>query len=59
MNIKYLLLVKTRLSSIEPQPKRAVVVVVVLVGVVVFVVIVFGHRNLTLKFGQNLVNDNK
>ena len=39
---------KTRLSSIESQPKKVVVVVwvvVILVGVVVFVVIVFGHRN--------------
>ena len=50
MNIKYLLLVKTRLSTIESQPKRVVVVVV---GVVVLVVIVFDHRDLTLKFGQN------
>ena len=47
---------KTRLSSIESQPKKAVVVVVfldevfVVVGLVVLVIV--GHRNLTLKFGQ-------
>ena len=51
---------KTRLSSIESQPKKVVVVVVVVdfvvggvvavVGVVGFIVV--GHRNLTLKFGQ-------
>ena len=35
----------TRLSSIESQPKKVVVVFVVV-----------GHRNLALKFGQNLVN---
>ena len=45
--------VKTRLSSIESQPKKVVVVVVV---VVVFVIIIVGHRNLTLRFGQYLVN---
>ena len=38
----------TRLSSIESQPKK--------VGVVVVVVIV-GHKNLTLNFGQNSVNN--
>ena len=50
---------KTRLSSIESQPKKVVVVVVV-VGVVVFVVVfvvvsIVGNKNLTLKFGQNLL----
>ena len=40
---------KTRLSSIESQPKKVVVVVVVVIIVVVTVV---GHKNLTLKFGQ-------
>ena len=45
---------KTRLSSIESQPKKVVVVVLV---VVVFVVITIGHKNLTLKFDQNWVNN--
>ena len=47
-----------RLSSIESQPKKIVLVVVgiVVVGGVVVVIIV-GHRNLTLEFGQNWVND--
>ena len=41
---------RTRLISIESQPKKVVVVVVTFfVGVSVVVVIV-GHRNLTLKF---------
>ena len=49
---------KSRLSSIESQPKKVfvvIVVVVIVVGivVVVFVVIVVGHQNLTLKFGKN------
>ena len=52
---------KTRLSSIESQPQK-VVAVVVHIFVVVFVVgaavvIIVGHRNLNLKFGQNRVND--
>ena len=42
----------TRLSSIESQPKKVVVV-----AVVVFVVIIVGHQSLTLKFGQNWVNN--
>ena len=47
-----------KLSSIESQPKKVVVVVVVAVVVVVFVVVIIvGHKNLTLKFGQNWVND--
>ena len=41
---------KSRLISIEPQPNRIVVVVFV-------VLIIVGHKNLTLKFGQNWVND--
>ena len=45
---------RTRLISIESQPKKVVVAFVVLVCVVV---VVFGHRNLTLKFGQNCVNN--
>ena len=45
----------TRLSSIESQPKKVVIVVVI---VVVVVVIIVGHKNLTLKFGQNWVNNN-
>ena len=49
---------KTRLSLIESQPKKVAVVDVVVV--VVFVVaIIVGHKNLTLKFGQNWVNNNK
>ena len=56
---------KTRLSSIESQPKKVVVVGVVVVVVVttttvviVFVVVIIvGHKNLTLKFGQNWVNN--
>ena len=47
---------QTRLCSIESQPKKVVVVVVVVVVFVVFVTIV-GHKNLTLKFGQNWVNN--
>ena len=51
---------KTRSISIESQPKKVVdvvvVVIVFVVGVCVVVVIV-GHRNLTLKFGQNWVNN--
>ena len=43
---------KTRLSSIESQPKKVVVVVAVVV--ILFVVIIMvGHKNLTLKSGQN------
>ena len=55
--------VETRLSSIESQTKKGVVFVVVLVVLVVGLVVVcvvaiiiVGHRNLTLKFGQNQVN---
>ena len=47
------LILKTRFSSIESQPKKVVVVVVVVVFVVVIIV---GHKNLTLKIGQNGVN---
>ena len=49
---------KTRLSSIESQPKKIVVVVVVVIGVVVVIVHVFvvvipvvDTRNIPLKFG--------
>ena len=51
--------IKTKLSSIESQPKKVVVVVFVVVVVVVFfvVVIIIGHKNLTLKFGTNWVNN--
>ena len=38
--------IQTRLISIESQPKKVVVVVV-------FV----GHQNITLKFGQNFLNN--
>ena len=59
---------QTRLSSIESPPKKVVVVVnvvvvvIVVVGVIVVVVFVVvvtivGHKNLTLKFGQNWVNN--
>ena len=55
---------KTRLISIESQPKKVVDVVmfVVAVAVVAFVVVgvdvvIVGHSNLTLKFGQNWVNN--
>ena len=41
---------RTRLSSIESQPKKVVAVVVVVV-VVVFIII--GHKNPTLQFDQN------
>ena len=48
----------TTLISIESHPKKIVVVVVVLVVVVVFAVaIIVGHKNLTLKFGQDWIND--
>ena len=40
---------QTRLSSIESQPKKVVVFVLV--------VIIVGHKNLTLKFGQNCSNN--
>ena len=48
--------IETRLISIESHPKKVVVVVVVVFAVFVVVIIV-GHKNLTLKFGQNWVND--
>ena len=50
---------QTRLSSIESQPKKVVVVFVgVVVVVVVFVVVIIvGHKNLTLNFGKDWVND--
>ena len=41
----------TRLSSIKSQPKKVVVVVFIVVVTIV------GHKNLTLKFGQNCVNN--
>ena len=47
----------TRLSSIASQPKKDVVVSVVVVTVIFVVVIIVFHRNLTLKFGQNWVNN--
>ena len=49
--------IPTRLSSIESQPEKVFVVGVVVDVVVVFVVIIVGHKNLTLKFGQNSVNN--
>ena len=54
-----------RLSSIVSQPKKIVVVVVVVIVVVVVLivvgldVIIVGHRNLTLKFGQNWANNSR
>ena len=47
---------ETRLSSIESQPKKVVVVVGIVFAVFVVVIIV-DHKNLTLKFGQNWVNN--
>ena len=55
-HFKFHIILITRLISIESQPKIAVVVVVVMV-VVFAVVIIVGYKNLTLKFGQNWVND--
>ena len=59
-------IVKTRLSSIESQPKKVAVVVVVVVVVVVsdvvvfvVVVIILGQRNQTWKWGQKWVNDKR
>ena len=49
-------MIKTKLISIDSQPKKVVVVVVVVV-VVFVVVIIVGHKNLTLKFGQNWVKN--
>ena len=52
---------KTRLISVESQPKKIVVVVVVVIGViivvhiVVVVIPVVDPRNIPLKFGQNKV----
>ena len=54
---------KTRLSLIESLPKKVVVIVVGVVFVVhglvvvIGVVVIVGDRNLTLKFGQNWVDD--
>ena len=45
---------KTKLISIESQPKKIVVVVVLVIGAVVVVVVVisvFDPRNIPLKFG--------
>ena len=41
----------TRLSSIESQPKKVVVVFVVVFAIIV------DHKNINLKIGQNWVND--
>ena len=55
---------RSRLVSIESQSKKVVVgvlfvvyVVGLVVGSVVVVVVIVGHRNLNLKFGQNWVNN--
>ena len=49
---------KTRLISIESQPKKVVLVVVGIVVIVAVVVVIFiGHGNLTLKLGQILINN--
>ena len=51
------ILEKTRLISIESQPKKIVVVVVVVIGVIIvahivgFVIPVVDPRNIPLKFG--------
>ena len=52
--ISFRVLQITRLSSVESQPKKGVLDVVVIVDVVV---IIFVLKNLTLKFGQNWVNN--
>ena len=49
--------ITTRLSSFESQPKKVVVIVMGFVVVVFVVVIIVDHKNLTLKFGQNWVNN--
>ena len=55
------LILLIRLISIESQPKKVVVVVVVVAAglavVVGLVVVIVGHRNSTLKVGQNWVNN--
>ena len=48
-------MMKLRLNSIESQPKKVVVVVGIVV--VVLVGIIVGHQILTLKSGQNQVNN--
>ena len=52
---------KTRLISIESQPKKIFVVVVVVIGgavvVVVVVIPVVNPRNIPLKFGENPVTN--
>ena len=59
VNLQRHFLIKTRLSSIELQPKR-VVVVVFLDDLDVFVVggfcvgVVVGHRHLTFKFDKQI-----
>ena len=45
-----------RFSTIESQPKK---VVVVAVDAVFIVVIIVDHKNLTLKFDQNWVNNKR
>ena len=52
----FLTLKRTRVISIESQPKKVVVVVVVVV-VVFVVVIIIGRKNLTLKFNKKCVNN--
>ena len=57
-------MLKTRFSLIESQTKKVVVVVAVVAVLLVFcvavvdVVVIVGHRNLTLKFSQNRVSYN-
>ena len=59
---------ESRLRSIESQPKKVVLVFLIIVVVAVFVVglvvvvvvvIIVGKRNLSLKFGPNLVNNKR
>ena len=49
--------IKSILISIGSQPRKVVVTVVVVVVAVFVFVIIIGHRNLTLKFNQNWVNN--
>ena len=52
--MKAIKVLQNRSISIESQPKKVVAVVVVVV--VVVVLFYYWSKNLTLKFGQNLVN---
>ena len=47
-DLQNIIWIPTRLSSIESQPEKVFVVGVVVDVVVVYVVIIVGHKNLTL-----------